>query len=292
MKKLLMVMTVLAMSTVVTANSRESSSRLVSERYSIFLPQGEVLREESTIPIRRKLAEQGVDLRGKAIRSVRLRAKSKYGRGVASLQVERYNSEERRIRGNREDFIGNGAMYDLVLYGPLVREQLERGGIRGGAVRLNLRGNIKVKRIVVEVVQSRHRRRRLVTQTYSIFVNPNRVLREESIIKIRKKLAEQGVDLRGKAIKSVRLRAKSKYGRGVVSLQVGRHNSEERRIRGNREDFIGSGAMHNLVLYGPLTVREQLERGGLRGGAVRLNLRGNIKVKRIVVEVVQSRRRR
>lgn len=135
-------------------------------------------------------------------------------------------------------------------------------------------------------------RRRLVVETYSIPVDRNEVLSGESVIKIRKALKEQGVDLNKKAIRSVSVRAKSKHGRGKVSLQVGRFDTEEQRIDGNRRAFRRRGprTMHNLALQAPLSVREQLSRGGVRG-PIRLHLRGNIKVGKVMVEVVRKRRK-
>ncbi|MGH1468988.1 MAG: hypothetical protein ACRBBP_08940 [Bdellovibrionales bacterium] len=135
-------------------------------------------------------------------------------------------------------------------------------------------------------------RRKLVVETYSIPVNRREVLRGESVIQIRKALKEQGVNLEGKAIRSVGLRAKSRHGRGKVSLQVGRFDTEEKRIEGRPRAFDRKGprTMHNLALKAPVTVREQLSRGGVKG-PIRLNLRGNIKVGKVMVEVVRKRRR-
>ncbi len=290
MNKLLMIVIVLAMSIGAAADSMRDSSKLVSEKYSISVNPGEILRNESIIQIRKSLIEQGVDLSRKAIKSVIIDAKSRAGRARVSLQIGRYHSEEKIIPGNQGDFFRRGAMHRLVLQAPLtVREQLERGGVVGlGHIRLNLRGNIRVKRVLVQVV----RRERLVIQTYSIFVNPGEILRNESIIQIRKSLIEQGVDLSRKAIKSVIIDAKSRAGRARVSLQIGRYHSEEKIIPGNQGDFFRRGAMHRLVLQAPLTVREQLERGGVVGlGHIRLNLRGNIRVKRVLVQVVRRGRR-
>lgn len=137
------------------------------------------------------------------------------------------------------------------------------------------------------------RKRRLVTKVYSIPVTRGEVLRGESVIKIRQALRRQGVNLEGKAIKSVSMRAKSKHGRAKVSLQVGRFDSREKRIDGNRRAFERRGrrTMHSVSLAAPLSVREQLARGGTQG-RVRLNLRGNIKMGRVEVEVVSRKRRR
>lgn len=135
-------------------------------------------------------------------------------------------------------------------------------------------------------------RKRLVVEKYSIPVRRGEVLRGDSVIAIRRALRDQGVRLKGKAIKSVTVKAKSKHGRGNVALQVGRFDSRRRTIDGDRRSFNRRGprTFDTVVLRAPLSVREQLARGGAKG-AIRLNIRGNVKVRSVEVEVVRRRRR-
>lgn len=143
-----------------------------------------------------------------------------------------------------------------------------------------------------DIIEERRgeRRRRLIVERYSIPVRRGEILREDSVIPIRRALRAQGVRLDGKAIRSVTLRAKSRHGRGRVALQVGRFDSRRKRIDGDRRLFRrrGSRTFHTIHLEAPLSVKEQLARGGVRG-RVRLNIRGNVKVRSVEVEVVRRR---
>lgn len=139
-------------------------------------------------------------------------------------------------------------------------------------------------------------RTRLVSQTEVIRLGGTEY-QQESIIRIRQALKRQGVSMEGKAIKSVTVVAKSRQGRGMARLLVGRDQSSPKTVgvdtradrrsdrRSLRRLFEQKGGMNRLTLSSPVSVQRQLRQGT---GAVRVQLNGNIKVARIKVELVSK----
>lgn len=143
-------------------------------------------------------------------------------------------------------------------------------------------------------------RTRLVTETVTIRLG-GQEFRQDSVIRIKQALRQQGVDLNGKAIKSITVLAKSRQGRGTARLVVDRERSASVRVdvdtradrrtdrRGLRRLFDQNGGMNRVSLESPIRVQRQL-RSGI--GSAQVELTGNIKVARIKVELVSEERSR
>jgi len=143
-------------------------------------------------------------------------------------------------------------------------------------------------------------RDRLVSQTEVVRLR-GEVFRGENTIGIKKALKRQGVNMEGKAVKSVTVVAKSRHGRGQVRLLVNRERSASATVgvdrRADRRDgrrslrrlFNERGGMNRITLDSPIRARRQLRNGT---GRIQVRLNGNIKVARIRVELVSKAKRR
>jgi hypothetical protein len=107
---------------------------------------GEHFRQDSVIPLKARLKRQnpGLVLRGTELIRVRVIAKSRQGRGTASLVVGNYEQDRAGISGNPMDF-NHPEKYT---YSPVV---LQNGNDSRGNWQVHLRGNIKVLRVVIVV---------------------------------------------------------------------------------------------------------------------------------------------
>ena len=114
----------------------------------------QVYRGESTIPLKRLIQQQhpSVNLNRYSLKSVRLVAKSRRGGGHAQLVVGNWRSFEERIDGREGDWNWNDRRsFD--------RDNFYYNSRRGdqGRWQLQMRGRIKVRRIVVFVERERRR---------------------------------------------------------------------------------------------------------------------------------------
>lgn len=104
-------------------------------------------RGGTTLPLKQMIKQKHrrFNLRRSNIISVKVVAKSKHGGGTASLYINGRENDRQRIGGHRSEF-HNPAKYtfDRILLNPLRRRT-------PGAWQLRLDGNIKVKRIVIQV---------------------------------------------------------------------------------------------------------------------------------------------
>ncbi len=95
-----------------------------------------------------KRINPGINLQNKKIVSVRMVAKSKHGQGTAQLMVNGRMKDQSRIYGTPREFNRPGPRtfdrFDLV----------NRGGSQG-AWQIHLRGNIKVRKVVVTIERRR-----------------------------------------------------------------------------------------------------------------------------------------
>ena len=138
-------------------------------------------------------------------------------------------------------------------------------------------------------------RSRLVHQTYEItYRRGEQEFRRGDVIGIKRELRKRGVDVQNIAVESVTLRAKSKAGRGRAVLLVGNRQSESAPVLGDknsprrpRRAFYDRGGFNRVTLYSPVGVRRQLR----NRGRVQVELRGNIRVRKVIVDVVRERRR-
>lgn len=236
---------------------------------------GTHLRGQNTVRLKQEIRNMypGMNLQNAQIRSVTMIAKTKGGRGTAHLKVGQNESYPQTVYGHPNDFHrpGRRTFSQVYMSNPSFDSQ--------GVWQIKLRGNFKIDSIKVDLVQPRRGRNKLVLEMY------NEHLRGQNSIGIKRLIRQQygDVGLRNKVIKKVVLFAKSKKGRGGASLDVGGSSSYEEVIPGSPYSFHDSSkhTYYRVVLHNP---------SYNSNGRVRVNLRGNIKIDKIVVKFQNSRR--
>lgn len=115
------------------------------ERKFVLRVGRRIFTGQSTLPLKRMLRDQyGVQLNRFDIERVRLVAKSRHGRGTAKLIIGSWNSYPEIIQGNPYDFNSNEHYtFDKLNFRNNARYS------QNGPWQLLLRGNIKVKKVVV-----------------------------------------------------------------------------------------------------------------------------------------------
>ena len=237
-------------------------------------------RGESTIGLKREMRRQGLggNLRNLRPIAVKVIAKSRMGRGRVVFQVGQERGQSEMINGNRYDWEDNRRdTYDRI------RLEAPYGRVRNnGPWQLHLRGNIKVKRIVVIVEQTRPRDDRFVLNFHG-----RQFRGQEQMIPLKRELKRQypELNLQRFELESVRLVAKSKRGRGTVALRVGQNTSYPEDIYGTPHDF------HTEEEWTYDTIMLNDTGYGETNGRWQLLLNGNIKISKIVINVRPKRYR-
>ncbi len=113
-----------------------------------------IFQGQSTLPLKRMLRNQyGINVQNFEIDRVRLVAKSRQGRGTARLKIGQWESYPETIQGNPYDFNSNeGYTFDRIMFRNNARFS-DRG-----VWQILMRGNIKVKKVVVFLKRDRDRR--------------------------------------------------------------------------------------------------------------------------------------
>jgi hypothetical protein len=240
------------------------------ERIQLHLNQH--LRGQSIIKLKQELKMQKphMNIKNLELVAVKIVAKSKMGRGQATLLVGAQSSYSETIGGHPEDF----HYEDRYTY---QKVRISNPGYDSkGKWQIHLQGNIKVKKVVLIVKKKRSaaRMQQVRIQMY------DQHLRGMNTLKIKRLLKQQNprLDLQNVDIKSVTIVAKSQRGRGEATLIVGQSESYPRIISGSPRDFLSNSS------YTYSSVMMQNPRYDSMG-KVQVALRGNIKVKEIIVKI-------
>lgn len=213
-----------------------------------------------------KMQHPGINIQTLKIKAVKVVAKSKMGRGQATLLVGQSASYPQTIMGNPRtfDYGGPHSFAKLMIQNPSRSSQ--------GRVQLELKGNIKLKKIVVIAKQMQR------AQNVVIHMS-GQTLQGFNVIKLKKMLKMQnpGLDLFNAKLKKVTLIAKSKMGRGQATLLVGQSASYPETVFGNPRSFEYGGprSFSQVVLQNPAGPQSQ--------GKWQVELKGKIKVQKIIV---------
>ena len=228
------------------------------------------LRGQSTIGIKRELNQQigGLDLRSKTIEKVVLFAKSKKGQGSVSLAVGPKMSMTETVQGAPFIFHETHPVtyQRIVLEDPSTDDQ--------GRWQLKLRGNIKVLKAAVFLKDEYAFNDKIVINMGDAHYRGQNTLKLKQLVKDM----YPGMNLRRLDLESVKIVAKSKHGQGTATLRVGQDYSAPVVLDGFPSDFHNSAPFtyDRELIYSP---------SFSGGGAWQLLLRGNIKVKKIVLKV-------
>jgi len=225
---------------------------------------GEQFRGRNTLYLKRALKEQfpGINLRNKKLQAVVVMAKSRMGRGEATLTVGQQDSYPQTVPGSPNTFRDYaGYTYSRIKF-------RNTGGSRG-VWQVQLRGNIKVKNVIVKFKGSNN--------TIKLYVGDQ--FRGESVLPIKRMLREQNPQAlaRLENLKKVTIVAKSRRGRGSAALKTGRDITREKTIDGVPYEFRTEDAFtySQVSFQGP---------GYAFRGPMQILLRGNIKVKEVILQ--------
>jgi hypothetical protein len=257
-------------------NPRYPTRGMQQER--LVLQIGEHLRGQNIIKLKQELKMQypGINPKMLKLKAVKLVAKSKQGRGKATLVVGQDQSYQEIIGGDPYDFHDNsGYTFDKIkMFNPSYDSQ--------GKWQVHLKGNIKVKKVVLIVKKKMQQQR---AQNIKIHMYGEH-LRGQNVLKIKQLLKQQTgmMNLQGVQIKKVTLIAKSKKGRGQATLVVGQSAEYPETIGGNPRAFQSVSPRS----YDRVTL---VNTTGSSQGKVQVELQGNIKVKEIIVTIVKKNSR-
>lgn len=229
-------------------------------------------RGQSTIFLKQEIKQLKpyMDLQNAKLGAVTIVAKSKRGQGTVSLRVGQSQSYPQTIYGHPNDFHNpSHRTYSRIrIMNPAYQSH--------GAWQINLQGNLKIDSVRVELIGQARGGNKIQLPMYGEH------LRGQNTIGVKRLIRNQYGDIgqRNKTIKKVILFAKSKKGRAGVLLDVDGITSYEKTIPGNAYDFHDNSqyTYHRIVLNNPTHYSNR----------VKLHLRGNIKIDKIVVKFARG----
>lgn len=252
------------------------SDRYGSQNQKIQLHVNQHLRGQNTLKLKQMLKmQQGhINLQNMKLVAVKLVAKSKKGKGQATLIVGQNSSYSENIGGSPQDFhYPEHYTFDKIKFSnPSQSTQ--------GKIQIKLQGNIKVKKVVL-IVKKKQQRNRIQTIRIPMY---DQHLRGQNVLKIKRLLKQQNpmLNMQNIDIKAVTIMAKSQRGRGQATLVVGQDESYPSTIFGSPRSFISNSPM----TYSAVTMQNPSYDSQ---GKVQVELRGNIKVKAIIVKIKKKR---
>jgi hypothetical protein len=231
---------------------------------------GEHLRGQNIIPIKRKIKQLygHMNLRDMNLVGVTMLAKSKMGRAQASLIVGQEESYPQTIYGHPQNFHNPSSRSFSQVY-----LQNPAYGSSQGKWQIALRGNIKVQELIVQV-QAGH------GYGNQIEISVGQHLRGQQVLGLKRLVKQMypHLDLQSTHIESVVVMAKSKMGRGQISLVARDTSSYPQTVPGDSYSFHDNSpySFYRINLQNPQYYA---------GGKLQLHTRGNIKIDRIIVKL-------
>lgn len=242
------------------------------EKERIVLRLNQELRGQNTIKLKQELRLQNPAINPKRLEllAVKIVAKSARGRGEVVLQVGHQETYPEIVEGHPADYRINAPdTYDKIkLQNPSIDSK--------GKWQLHLRGKIKVKKVVLIVAKQRMRNR-IVTLNVPMHGTH---LRGQNTIALKRLVKQENpsLNLRDLELLSVSVLAKSKQGRGEVSLVVGHDVSYPEIIPGSPAMFRSMSPRS----FSPVSLHNDLRSSQ---GKWQLDLRGNIKIQSIMLHL-------
>ena len=270
MKKLLVLLLVVSSSVVFAQRSRGGIHQAVAVQQQLLLELNERSRGLSTIALKQEIKARypHLDIQNLKLDGVMLMAKSKHGKGEATLIVGQVASYPVHIGGRTADFhIDSMKSFTRVqISSPSLSSQ--------GAWQIETKGNVKVKAIIALVTKIPQ----MKIKTVSIPLNQAHSKGEE-VLKLKQLLKQYApqLDLKEMEVEKVTLIAKSKAGNGRATLTMGQTSNYPAIVPGNQRQFQSNAprTFHQIELKNSLS----------SNGAWHIELKGNIKVKEIIVKL-------
>jgi hypothetical protein len=273
MKKVFYVFWCLMIATTVSAFARDGRGMGGSQggmQKIVIKLYGEQFKGQNTIFLKKEIKQlhPNMQLKKKQLMDVIIVAKSKHGRGKASLNVGGSMGPAEILDGDSWSF------HDEERY-TYSRVSLEKPSFSSqGKWQIKLRGNIKIKKIIVKVKKKMFARKKLVLDY------DGEQFRGQNTLFLKKKIKQMYpmMKLNNKKIASVVLVAKSKQGRGQASLKVGQSVSDSETVYGEPMDFFDNSSytFDQVFLENPSYYNTQ--------GVWQIKLKGNIKVQKVIVK--------
>lgn len=215
-----------------------------------------------TLKLKNKLQNAyGANTNQLELKSVILVAKSKHGNGKALLKVGNATTGFKVVPGQPFKFHQAGYFYQKVFFNPKANSN--------GVWQLKLKGNFKVKRVIVKAVPK--------TKVISLNYYGNE-FNGSNILYLKQKLASQyGINANSLKLQSVILVAKSFLGQGKAQLKVKNSLGAKKKVKGNPIKYISGGNFKQVYLPSPAPFAN--------GGAWQIGLQGKIKVKKVILKV-------
>lgn len=232
------------------------------------------LRGQNKLALKQKIKDYypNINLQMVELKSVVLVAKTKRGNGTASLQVGQKETYPQSVYGHINDFHSNDrrSYSKVVLDNPSFDSK--------GAWKLNLKGNFKVSKLVINLTKFQPKPRTLEIKLDNQYFSGNTVIGLKRLI--RSQYGSQV--LRNKVIKRVTLVAKSKKGKAKASLVVAGNYSHQHRIPGSKLAF---------YLDSPYTYTKiVMQNPSLHSlGPVQIELNGKVKIDKVIVKLGKNR---
>lgn len=272
MKKLLALVLVMSSTVVFAQRGRHQGHHQdygMQQQQRLIIQLDQHLRGQGLIKIKQELKAQygHLDLQNMQLESVRLVAKSKQGRGEATLIVGQSASYPAVVGGSPYDFHNDrGYTFSRI-------SMMNPNRSSQGKWQIQTKGNIKVKKIVVMVSQKMmNQLKTVVIPMYGQHSQGHSTLKLKQLIKSQR----PNMDLSQMELKKVTLMAKSRMGRGQATLVTGQSASYPANVYGNSRGFHSSAprTFSQVVLQNT---------NGMSQGRWQVELKGNIKVQEVVV---------
>jgi hypothetical protein len=257
--------------TAFNAEARWGRDRMRGENKRIQLRYfDQHLRGQNILTLKKKWKEQNprVNFERFDLVAVRLVAKSKMGRGQAKLVVGQEETYSETIGGRPNDFHDQ----DAYTYSR-VRFENPKSNSKG-KWQIHLRGNFKIKKVVL-IVKPKSFGRRLKLNYYGEH------MRGQNTLFLKRKIRQEypNMDLSRFELKGVQMVAKSKHGGGKAKLVVGQNETYEQTVAGSPRGFhrdanhtYDSVSFENPSYYGSQ-------------GKWQIHLRGNFKVQSVIIKL-------
>ena len=213
-----------------------------------------------------QLQAQGEDASQYELVGVTVEAKSKRGRGQATLIVVQ-DQDTQRV----EKFGSNDYFFEITAPWAYNTMHWDLSGQEGKAQerwRMRFNGNIKIRSIQLHVATS--------TKRVRIDMG-GQLMTQESTIFLKRELRRMGYDVRNADLKRVVLVAKSKRGRGQAKLVVGQNATFADNV-GPAQNGLGFQS-ERPASYNRIPFRHS----GDSRGRWQIQMRGRIKVKAVIV---------
>lgn len=218
--------------------------------------------------VNQQLIDQGKNPDNFEFVGLSMRAKSRKGKAKATLIV----GQDQDVK-TVPAYGNNSAFFEITAPWSYNSINWDLTGVEGQSNerwQLRFNGNVKIRSIEVQVQHASHRVR---------IPMGDQIFSQNSTIRIKQELQRLGIKPKNKQLRHVTLVAKSRRGRGQVYLQVGQNDSPQKNIARSQNGFEFSSnrpVSYNRIPFNP--------RGNSQG-VWQLHMRGQIKVKAVIVEL-------